>query len=332
VDRTLYTAGSALAAGLTADLLGKDPATAALAARNAAENNYLTGAESRRFDKELSECKASGGDCRAVYEKYLAISNKNSQALRERCADGGVACAQYEELIRAYTRENLHDPEAAAMTRTLNGLDLLFLDDRLSTTDRLVFGFVDNFPLSLVGVGLAGRNLATNTGGALAGATLVAGTDALLQYSLTGDVSLSDLVAAGVIGAAFASPTVGAVNPQLLDELIKNGVKVTPKNVLATARSSTGQVIFLETGTPRSGLQHIIERHGVDFANKGISQADIPSVVMRAVTQGKVVGTNATAPVYEIIHNGVKQHIAVGVGSNGYIVRANPVNTWKSIK
>jgi filamentous hemagglutinin len=146
---------------------------------------------------------------------------------------------------------------------------------------------------------------------------------------IAGNVGLETLYQTAKIPYVVSPST---VNPQLLDELIRNGVKVTPENVLATARSSTGQVIFLETGTPRSGLQHIIERHGVDFANKGISQADIPSVVMRAVTEGKMVGTNGTAPVYEIIHNGVKRYIAIGIGSNGYIVRANPVNTWKPIK
>jgi filamentous hemagglutinin len=77
---------------------------------------------------------------------------------------------------------------------------------------------------------------------------------------------------------------------------------------------------------------HIIEVHGTDFSNKGIAESDIPSVVMDAVTKGTQVGTNGSAPVYQITYNGNPKYIAVGVGSNGFIVRANPVSTWKPLK
>ncbi|MCW7550906.1 hypothetical protein OO184_24005 [Photorhabdus sp. APURE] len=36
------------------------------------------------FDKELAECKAKGGDCGAVIQKYLDTSNKNSAELEEK--------------------------------------------------------------------------------------------------------------------------------------------------------------------------------------------------------------------------------------------------------
>lgn len=67
------------------------------------------------------------------------------------------------------------------------------------------------------------------------------------------------------------------------------------------------------------------------FVNKGISRDDIPNVVMSALERGKVVGTNGSANVYRITHNGVEQNIAVGVGSNGFVVRANPVSSWKPL-
>jgi hypothetical protein len=207
-ERFFYSTGSMLTAGIVADLLGKDPVTAAEVARNAAENNYLL-EESGPFDEELSECKKLGKDCTAIYEKYLAISNKNSRELRERCDDGGVTCVQYGELIQAYYSYapiNLANPDAAAMVQTLNGLDLLFLNDKISTGDQLLFGFLDYFPLSVMGIALAGRNMAANTGRTFASATLFAGTDAALQYSLTGEVRLADLISSGVLGAAFAIP------------------------------------------------------------------------------------------------------------------------------
>ncbi len=48
----------------------------AQAGKNAVENNYLSSTEARQLDKELSDCKASGNDCKSVVEKYIEISNK----------------------------------------------------------------------------------------------------------------------------------------------------------------------------------------------------------------------------------------------------------------
>jgi len=57
----------------------------------------------------------------------------------------------------------------------------------------------------------------------------------------------------------------------LLDELTANGVKFTPENVIATTRSSSVKVVFLETGNLKAGLQHLIEEHGSQFAQMGVS-------------------------------------------------------------
>ena len=142
-------------------------------------------------------------------------------------------------------------------------------------------------------------------------------------------------VALGVAGAAVSAATVvrpAAVNPALLNELSANGVKFTPQNIIATGRNANGQVVFLETGNAKSGLQHIIGEHGSQFAQMGVSEAQIPGVVMRAVTEGKLVGYQGSGtgrPIYEININGQTQRIAVTVGDNGYIVGANPRGSGK---
>ena len=43
-------------------------------------------------------------------------------------------------------------------------------------------------------------------------------------------------------------------------------------------------------GNSKAGLQHIIEEHGSQFAQMGVSEAQIPGVVMKAVSEGKLVG------------------------------------------
>ena len=74
------------------------------------------------------------------------------------------------------------------------------------------------------------------------------------------------------------------VNPTLLDELAANKVRFTRENVIAIARSPSGQIVFLETGNSRAGLQHIVSEHAIDFANISVSQVEILNVVMQAVT------------------------------------------------
>lgn len=116
------------------------------------------------------------------------------------------------------------------------------------------------------------------------------------------------------------------VHPVLLNELATNGVKFTPENVLAVARTPSGQIVFLEKGSATAGLRHIVAEHGSQFAKIGISEVQIPRVVMKAVTDGKIVGYQGSGigrPIYETVINGQKYNMAITVGNNGYIVGAN---------
>ncbi len=89
-------------------------------------------------------------------------------------------------------------------------------------------------------------------------------------------LGISGKVAGGVAGEAkVGSLLLGGkgIDPALISEMTANGIKFTPENVIAAVRSSSGQIVFLETGSSNAGLQHILERHAVDFANKGISES-----------------------------------------------------------
>lgn len=109
------------------------------------------------------------------------------------------------------------------------------------------------------------------------------------------------------------------------------GTKITPERVVDIRKLPDARTVWLETGSDAAGLQHIYKRHEVDFVNKGILRDEIPTVVMDALERGKIVGTNGSANVYRITHNGIEHNIAIGVGSNGFVVRANPVSTWKPL-
>ena len=114
----------------------------------------------------------------------------------------------------------------------------------------------------------------------------------------------------------------------LIAELRKAGIKHTPEEILRISQLPNGKIVFLERGNASSGLQHILENHKDEFAEKGIYEAEVPDAVFLAIIQGTVVGyQKPNRPIYQIIFNGKTQLIAVTVGSNGYIVCANPRST-----
>ncbi|WP_220347555.1 hypothetical protein [Thalassotalea euphylliae] len=129
------------------------------------------------------------------------------------------------------------------------------------------------------------------------------------------------------VGTAYFPAIRTGTSGSLLNQLNKNGVKHNPANIVQIGKNADGKIIFLETGNAGAGLQHILQRHGSDFVNRGISYPDIPLAVITAVTKGKIVGYQGKGkgrPIYEINFAGKTQRIAITTGSNGFIVGANP--------
>ncbi|KFD22553.1 hemolysin [Tatumella ptyseos ATCC 33301] len=187
------------------------------------ENNYLSSTEARQLDKEMQDCKASGGDCVKVAEKYIEISNKNSKELQEACTGGGVACITWQELIQGATNvandadpsqirldEKLKDPTAAALVNYLNGTDLQFLQDNITTGDRVMDPI--SWPVAIMDGKAIITNAVNNTKEQLIAVGVGAGLGAGIQYGTTGEVKLSDLIGSVVVGGITAgkgyNPTV----------------------------------------------------------------------------------------------------------------------------
>ncbi len=79
-------------------------------------------------------------------------------------------------------------------------------------------------------------------------------------------------------------------------------------------RRSELAFVWLEESSNAGGLEHIYVRHEVDFASKGISRAEIPTVVMNALERGEIIGTSGSAHVYRITQNGVEKNIGLKGG------------------
>ena len=119
----------------------------------------------------------------------------------------------------------------------------------------------------------------------------------------------------------------GGLNPDLLEELSRSGVKYNPDDIVAIIRTADGKIVWLENGTESAGLNHIIAEHADDFLNRGITQEQIADYIMSALENGKIVGYQGRGmgrPIYEFIYNGVTNKVAITIGNNGFIVGANP--------
>ncbi|WP_213994206.1 DUF6862 domain-containing protein, partial [Sodalis sp. dw_96] len=59
----------------------------------------LTGDDGRAFDKAWAECKATGGDCGAIVDKYAAINAQRNEELQQVCEDSPLTCASYQKQL-----------------------------------------------------------------------------------------------------------------------------------------------------------------------------------------------------------------------------------------
>lgn len=123
---------------------------------------------------------------------------------------------------------------------------------------------------------------------------------------------------------ALAEGTRSTVGRQaLIDEVIAIGYKITPDNVVWIMKTTEGKIVWLETGTARAGLQHILT-HASQFVQNGIAVEDISEFIKYAITNGKIVGMQGTRPIYEVTYQGIVQRVAIQISDNGFIVGANP--------
>nr|WP_249042837.1 hemagglutinin repeat-containing protein [Pantoea stewartii] len=112
------------------------------AARTEVENNSLSPDQSLTFDKELSNCRKSGGDCQAVIEKWKQISDKQSaeteqklkdnpleaQVVDKEIAQGGYDMEDRPGWLSGVGADVMTSKEAKAYVQQWNGQDLAKID------------------------------------------------------------------------------------------------------------------------------------------------------------------------------------------------------------
>ncbi|NBI41654.1 hypothetical protein GVX86_09375 [[Haemophilus] felis] len=216
-EKQTITFLSQLAGGLAAGVVGDSAQSAAIGAdigRRAVENNYLKKQNSLEFEREMVECKKRGGDCSNIIQKYIEVSNRNFIELGlDKCQGGGVSCVAREEIVeaetnialvkydsngRVYLGRALQDDETINIVKYLNGSDLTFLKNNITTSDRVLAIVMDpvSWPFAIFGA----RNLIqNNTKSNLLSSGIAVATNAGFQYSNSGKVEFRDLVSAGLV-------------------------------------------------------------------------------------------------------------------------------------
>lgn len=301
---------STLASGLAGAAVGGDAANAvagAQAGNNAAENNAM-GMAGGDLGFWLSKVDGCDSDCKAQIAGQTALGGLQASGALLAVAAGGVVTPELVAAARA-------GAAACSANPALCANEVGFWLNELALSEALP-------------AGLAIGN----------GVKLTAAQYAEVRALMELEKQTGSKISAEAVGVALGQGTVGAkgVPSSTLtrEELISGlpaGTKITPESVVDIRKLSDGRTVWLETGSDAAGLQHIYKRHEVDFANKGILRDEIPTVVMNALERGEVIGVNGSANVYRIIHNGIEQNIAIGIGSNGFVVRANPVSSWKTL-
>ncbi|MBO0468823.1 hypothetical protein JZO73_15070, partial [Enterococcus plantarum] len=111
------------------------------------------------------------------------------------------------------------------------------------------------------------------------------------------------------------------LKPNLLDDLLKSGVKYNPDDVVMVGKDSSGKLLWLEKGNDKAGLKHIINGHVEDFNAKGIQ--DIPNFLHDTLKINPIKqGTGPKGPYSVYIIDGQKYTLAYG--KNGFVVSFYP--------
>jgi hypothetical protein len=124
------------------------------------------------------------------------------------------------------------------------------------------------------------------------------------------------------------------IDAGVVAEIRRAGHKISPERVVRTGRDQTDRAVWLEVGTIKAGLTHLMQPDRVaEFGGQGIAREDIVDVVFQAITAGRQVGTSGVnRPVFAVPYQGREVWVAVTVGGNGFVVGANPIRPGAKLK
>ena len=125
---------------------------------------------------------------------------------------------------------------------------------------------------------------------------------------------------------------------KMLKLLIEANVKFNAEDVLFVTKDKSGQLIWLEKGNDNVGLNHILKKHSDDFfAKHKVSKGNIASHINEMVTNGNIeysrmIKRGNREVIEKLYSNNGKHYLLTGVGTNGFMVSAYPINEKEATK
>ena len=117
------------------------------------------------------------------------------------------------------------------------------------------------------------------------------------------------------------------INKALIQELKEKGVKFTEENLKFITKNVDGIIIFLEKGSTKSGLEHILSRHWKEgelmrfFTSQSEMIENIYTTISKNKYIEKIIDKNGRLSyIYQISTREGLKKINLAVGNNGYIV------------
>ncbi len=120
--------------------------------------------------------------------------------------------------------------------------------------------------------------------------------------------------------------------------LIAAKVKFNGDDVLFVTKDKSGQMIWLEKGNDGVGLKHILIRHADDFHDKhNVSIENIVGHLNNIISNGnveysRIIKRGNYAGIEKLYSHKGKYYLLTGIGTNGFIVSAYPINEKEAIK
>ncbi|CAO4998062.1 hypothetical protein [Microcystis aeruginosa] len=75
-------------------------------------------------------------------------------------------------------------------------------------------------------------------------------------------------------------------------------------------------------------MLHILENNQEDFLQRGITEDEIPDLIITAISEEKIICIQGKSRIiYQVEINGIIQYVSLEISHNGYLVSANPTPT-----
>ncbi|HID4044093.1 TPA: hemagglutinin repeat-containing protein [Pluralibacter gergoviae] len=256
--RALGTLAAGLAGGLTGGSTA-DAVAGAQAGKNAVENNYLNSTQAVEFDKELADCRKSGGDCQKIIDKWKAVSDKQSaetdQKLKDNpleavvvdkdSAQGGIDMTERPGWLGKIPGVDvMSSDEAKAYVQQWNGQDLANID--VNSPGWMSFASYASDPenqAALVSLGMLGKDLIN-----------------LAKTTVSN-------IAQGGVSTGIKSMQTGLRNPQQVDQIKNDMISgnyrfTSPEGRIAGYIDSKGNYYISEGNHRMVAAQEIYKKTG----------------------------------------------------------------------